>query len=155
MADIVITKNLVRDLQDSLRRNVPPPPNNRPAECHPSDPPFGSIYFGSFNRFANGKPHYGMVCGNGRQAANQGYPAVKLCPITSKLNTGSMVMILPPGELPPKIGSDGIRRLVVSYVLLYMQLVVDRTTLARDFARIKQLAERYCEEARLKMRGRP
>ncbi|NLE66227.1 MAG: hypothetical protein GX608_02300 [Lentisphaerae bacterium] len=154
MSEPVISQKVIGDLIDALSRNRAPW-QNEPARNVYAIPAFGRVYFGALGRFAGGKRHYGMVCSHGRQRDNRPAPSVQLAPITSRKHGGRHVMRLPPGELPPAVSPDGVRRYVASYVLLNIRINVSIEWLARDFRNVTQLPERFCAEARERMRQSP
>ncbi|MBI4028438.1 MAG: hypothetical protein HY360_25860 [Verrucomicrobia bacterium] len=132
-----LSPGILRDLQEAMRKNaferspLPQPPDGGPR--------FGSVYFGSFRDFAEGKPHFGMVS----RSKEQPHPGVPMAPITRKRPGGwqrKHSLELPHGTLPSK-QEAGWTTLRLAYVLLFIRITVSRRELRERFDFVRLLPE--------------
>lgn len=115
--------------------------------------PFGSVYSGVLPGFGDNRRHYAMarcmegVAKKGPPDPDAFGPAFPFSPITSKKQSGSPVLTLPPNTLPPKRGKHGEHLLVHSQVLLFWRLLIRRRVFDEKLHYVKRLEEKYRQEA--------
>lgn len=136
-----------------------PPPLSAPAAGYVG-PPFGSVYFGPLDWFADSDPHFGMVLGSPKLKELSRWrgpePSIPFAPISSqpqRLHLLPKTVFLPPGTLPSR-RTRNFDSVKASRILLFIRIPISLRHMRELIQRDKMhpirpgLPQSFIDEAR-------